>query len=131
MRKNDIRRARETNEKMAQALTSFDPASFTDLNHRFHEIILDRCPNSYVRSLAGGEWARLDIVRRTSFAFVPGRARGSVGEHAHILDLIESGADSREIEHTAREHKLGTLRAMMEHTKGMHPESTKTGPGAS
>lgn len=118
MRKSDIKRARAANRRMADALSSFDPASFTDLNHQFHSVILDRCPNSYVRGLATGEWARLDVVRRTSFAFVPGRAKGSVDEHEHIIDLIEQGADSREIELAARDHKLGTLHAMLEHTRG-------------
>lgn len=117
MRKSDVKQAREANRKMEEALDAFDPASFTDLNHRFHDVILQRCPNSYVRNLAAGEWARLDIVRRSSFAFVPGRAHGSVEEHAHILDLIESGATAQDIEMAARDHKLATLRATMEHTR--------------
>ena len=106
MRPADIARAREANHRMAEALHAFDPAGFTALNHEFHEIILDRCPNTYVRGLAAGEWARLDMLRRSSFAFVPGRARGSVQEHSQILDLIEAGADAGEIEMAAREHKL-------------------------
>jgi DNA-binding GntR family transcriptional regulator len=117
MRKADLKSARAINRKMAEALSGFDPASFTDLNHRFHEVFLDRCPNTYIRNLATGEWARLDLVRRTSFAFVPGRAQASVEEHAHILELVESGADSREIEVAARQHKLGTLAAVIEHTQ--------------
>lgn len=117
MRASDIKRARETNHLMADALTAFDPASFTELNHRFHSVILDRCPNTYVRHLAAGEWARMDMVRRSSFAFVPGRARGSVDEHERIIALIEAGADAHAIELAAREHKLGTLHALMEHTK--------------
>jgi DNA-binding GntR family transcriptional regulator len=117
MRKADIKRARSINNKMAQALRSFDPASFTALNHEFHDVILQRCPNTYVQNMAVGEWARLDLVRRTSFAFVPGRAQGSVAEHNRIIELIENAADPLEIELAAREHKLGTLRATVEHMR--------------
>ena len=74
---------------MADALDGFDPAAFTELNHRIHEVFLERCPNAYIRGLAVGEWARPDLARRSSFAFVPGRARGSVEEHEHILALVE------------------------------------------
>ncbi|RJO79423.1 GntR family transcriptional regulator [Nocardia panacis] len=116
MRKTDIKRARSLNRQMEQALNTFDPAAFTELNHQFHGVILERCPNSYIRSLAVGEWARLDLARRSSFAFVPGRAGGSVLEHDHLIDLIESGADAAEIEAAARGHKLGTLHAMDRHT---------------
>ncbi|HJP79306.1 MAG TPA: GntR family transcriptional regulator [Pseudonocardiaceae bacterium] len=117
MRKADIKRARSINNKMAQALRSFDPASFTQLNHQFHDVILQRCPNTYVQNMAAGEWARLDLVRRTSFAFVPGRAQGSVEEHERIVALIEADADPMAIELAAREHKLGTLRATIEHMR--------------
>lgn len=117
MRKADLKQAKSINNKMAQALRSFDPASFTDLNHRFHDVILQRCPNTYVRNMTAGEWARLDLVRRTSFAFVPGRAHGSVQEHERIVELIEAEADPLEIELAAREHKLGTLRATIEHMR--------------
>ncbi|MFD0634843.1 GntR family transcriptional regulator [Catenulispora yoronensis] len=116
MRKSDLKNARDVNRRMADALSGFDPATFTELNHRFHEVFLDRCPNTYIRSLAAGEWARLDLVRRSSFAFVPGRARASVAEHDHILDLVEAGADAQDIELAARRHKLGTLQAVIEHT---------------
>ncbi len=118
MRKADIRRVRTINRRMADALSAFDPAGFTTLNHEFHVQILDRCPNTFVRSLAVGEWARLDLVRRSSFAFIPGRAQGSVEEHDRIVDLIEAGADPQEIEFAAREHKLGTAKAMMERSRG-------------
>ncbi|MFD6160987.1 GntR family transcriptional regulator [Nocardia sp. NPDC060256] len=116
MRKTDITRARSLNQQMSQALTAFDPAAFTELNHRFHDVILQRCPNSHIRTLTGAEWARLDRVRRTSFAFIPGRAHGSITEHEHLVHLIETGADVREIEFAARDHKLGTLRAIAERT---------------
>jgi DNA-binding GntR family transcriptional regulator len=114
MRKSDLKAARDVNRRMAEALNSFDPAGFTALNHDFHQVILERCPNTYVRGLAASEWARLDLVRRSSFAFVPGRARGSVEEHDRILDLVEEGADALDIEIAAREHKLATLHAIME-----------------
>jgi DNA-binding GntR family transcriptional regulator len=121
MRRADLRRARSINARMAEALLSFDPASFTELNHEFHNVIVQRCPNDRIRGLAAGEWARLDLVRRTAFAFVPGRAHGSVAEHDRIIDLIEAGAEAHEIELAAREHKLGTLRALVQRGQDHRP----------
>lgn len=118
MRASDLRRVREINSSMAAALRGFDPAGFTQLNRRFHQVFLERCPNRFLRDLARSEWARLDAARRSSFAFVPGRARASVEEHERIIVLIESGADASVIEMAARDHKLRTQQATIEHTQG-------------
>ena len=56
----------------------------------------------------------LALIRRSSFAFVPGRAQASVQEHEYILNLIEQHAPAEEIERVARAHKLGTLGAFQE-----------------
>jgi ribosome-binding protein aMBF1 (putative translation factor) len=59
--------------------------------------------------LVGAEWERLGHLRDSTFSFVPGRARESVEEHARMLELIESGASTVEIERAARGHRQNTL----------------------
>lgn len=112
---DQIVRAREINERMRQSLSSFDPRRFTELNLEFHSVIFETCPNPHILDLVHRGWNRMKVLRDSSFSFVPGRAERSVEEHERLLTLIEQGADPIEIELTAREHRLATLRAVLEH----------------
>lgn len=121
MRRTDLTRARKVNERMRAALDDFDPLHFSALNREFHFAIYDRCPNTHIRTLLDTQWSRLDTVRRSVFAFVPGRARSSVAEHAEILDLIAAGAPAERIERLARAHKLHTADAVTRATEQPRP----------
>jgi DNA-binding GntR family transcriptional regulator len=112
MRRTDIAKARKINEQLRAALTDLDPMRFSALNREFHFAIYDRCPNAHMRSILEAQWSRLDTIRRSVFAFVPGRARSSVAEHTEILDLIAMGAPIDHIEQLARAHKLHTAQAV-------------------
>ncbi|MFE7192596.1 GntR family transcriptional regulator [Kitasatospora sp. NPDC057541] len=109
---DQIAASREINARMVAALDEFDPAAFTALNRTFHFSIYQHCPDAHLRSLLEEEWARLDHMRRSTFTYVPGRARRSVVEHEQILDLIEQGADAAEIERVACAHKAATADAL-------------------
>lgn len=107
-----IQESREINERMKEALQEFDPASFTALNREFHFSMYRHCPDEHLNALLESEWARLDHMRRSSFTYVPGRARRSVEEHDRLLELIESRADAAVIEEAARAHKVATADAL-------------------
>ncbi len=51
-------------------------------------------------------------MRRSTFSYVPGRARRSVVEHERILALISEKADATEIERVACAHKNATADAL-------------------
>ncbi|QXJ26104.1 GntR family transcriptional regulator [Actinomadura graeca] len=107
-----IARSREINDRMVEALEEFDPTAFTALNREFHFSIYEHCPDGHLRSLLEAEWTRLDHMRRSTFTYVPGRARRSVVEHGHILDLISKGAAPTDIERIACAHKNATADAL-------------------
>lgn len=109
----DLVRAKELNARMEASLVEFDPHDFTETNHKFHQVLFDRCPNQRLNELVNAEWERLRNLRDSTFTFVPDRARESVQEHARILELIESGAPTQEIEQAAREHRTNTLRSYL------------------
>lgn len=117
MTADDIARARAINNRMLDSLEHFDPAAFTRLNLDFHGVLFEHCPNAHVLDLVHRGWARLRALRESTFSFVPGRAQGSVDEHSHLLDLIERKADPLDIELAARNHRLATLDAFLEHQK--------------
>jgi DNA-binding GntR family transcriptional regulator len=116
---DDIRRARAINQRMVEQLDHFDPRTFTGLNHQFHAILFERCPNPRMLELVKAEWARLGHLRDSTFSFVPGRAQESVREHEDILRLIENGAPLHRIEHAVRRHRSATLDAYLIHE---HPD---------
>ena len=107
--------AEAINERLRESLATFDPVGFTRLNHEFHELLCGGCANAHLRGLLEREWQRLNLLRRSTFSLVPGRARESVDEHDELLRMLRSGARTATIEKYARQHKLNTLRAV---TKG-------------
>ena len=109
-----IASARATNQNMIDLLEDFDPSEFATLNHRFHALLFESCPNPHILGLVHRGWDRLSGLRETSFAFVPERATDSVREHARILDLIEESAPTTEIESVARDHRWATAAAFLE-----------------
>jgi DNA-binding GntR family transcriptional regulator len=106
---SDLALARKINDEMRDCLEHFEPTRFTELNHEFHAVIFEHCANLHILDLVHRGWNRLSTIRESSFIYVPGRAKDSVDEHEHLLDLIESKADPIEIELAARNHRLSTL----------------------
>ena len=111
----DMRRAREVNDRLRESLTKFDPTQFTRLNRRFHEILYGACPNRHLLAILEREWALLDTTRRSAFTYIPERAARSVQEHDELLEMIESGANSGDIERFARDHRMSTARRLLQH----------------
>jgi DNA-binding GntR family transcriptional regulator len=108
---DELAAARAVNDEMRLCLHHFDPLRFTELNHTFHALLFDGCPNPEVLDLVRRGWDRLSRLRSSTFTFVPGRSHESVAEHEHILCLIESEAEALEIELAVRRHRLATLDA--------------------
>ncbi len=113
--------ARAINERMRATLDDFQPVLFTELNREFHAALYERCPNPHLLELVHRGWARLGMLRRSTFAFVPGRAAESVAEHDELLRLLEAGADPLEIELLSRRHRLATMNAFLDHEDAHHP----------
>lgn len=121
----DLAHARELNEVLEESLENFDPQTFTETNHRFHEILACRCPNPRLFDLVSVEWERLNHLRTSTFSFVPNRARASVIEHHRILHLIETHAPADAIERAVREHRSATLRSYLDSRgKTLHADLT-------
>lgn len=109
----DLQRAREINDQMRRVLEEFDPVQFTTLNKQFHSTLYEHHQNAHILDLVHRGWNRLAALRSSTFAYVPGRARASVDEHDHLLDLIAQGAPFEAIETAARQHRLNTLEAYL------------------
>jgi len=117
-----LAQAAEVNERMTRMLDHLDAHAFTELNRQFHTVLFEPCPNPHLLDLVHRGWARLSGIRDSTFAYVPGRARHSVDEHTHILELIREGADPLEIELAARNHRWRTRDAFLDalHTRTAH-----------
>jgi DNA-binding GntR family transcriptional regulator len=87
-----------------------DPDRFSELNRQLHAEITARCGNVYLLELIRQTSDRLDRVRTTMFAFLPGRTVEAAREHEHLIELLGS-ADAAELERYARWHKLRTIEA--------------------
>jgi DNA-binding GntR family transcriptional regulator len=110
---DDLAEARRINADMRRSVEALDPDSFTQMNHRFHETLYRKCPNSHILDMVNKEWILLGTTRRSAFTFVPERAIGSVGEHERLVELIESGRPPAQVEAFARAHRMRTVRYLL------------------
>jgi DNA-binding GntR family transcriptional regulator len=110
----DLAEARAVNDRLRQCLADFDPIRFTRLNEAFHRTLSDPCPNAQLKALVDGGWRRLAGLRRSTFGFVPGRARASAVEHDALLALLTDGAAPADVEAAVREHRLAGMRAYLD-----------------
>lgn len=109
----ELQRARGINDQMRGVLEEFDPVQFTTLNKQFHSTLYEHHQNAHILDLVHRGWNRLAALRSSTFAYVPGRARASVDEHDHLLDLIAQGASFDAVEAAARQHRINTLEAYL------------------
>jgi DNA-binding GntR family transcriptional regulator len=110
----EISCARKLNDDLAASLERLDPVSFTDGNHQLHKLLYGSCPNLHMIEMIEREWSRLGAVRRSTFAFVPMRAKQSVAEHEMLIAMIEAREAPESIEQYAREHRMRTVRTLLE-----------------
>lgn len=110
LRVADVRKLRTIAAEMDSVAAEDDPIKFSRLNRRLHSAIVSRCSNAYLLELLEQTYLRLDRIRSTMFAYLPDRTKAALEEHAHLIDLLESG-DQAAIEQYARWHKLQTVEA--------------------
>jgi len=110
LRLSDLSKLRKIAAEMEAVAAEGDAVRFSRLNRRLHATIVARCGNAYVLDLLGQTYLRLDRIRSTMFAYLPERFKAAVTEHAHLIDLLETG-DQAAIEQYARWHKLQTVEA--------------------
>jgi DNA-binding GntR family transcriptional regulator len=108
----ELRSAREINERMREALEALDVMAVSDHNLAFHRALTERCPNAYLLRELAAIQERLNTLRSSIFMFVPTRGRVSIDEHEELMAMIERGEDSEAIERFARTHKLHTADAV-------------------
>jgi DNA-binding GntR family transcriptional regulator len=118
----DIRKARSINDRLRDSLDTLEPRQFTRANHQFHQILFQRCPNRHILGILEREWALLETTRRSAFSFIPERAAESVEEHEQLLRLIEEGRPGPEIETFARDHRMRTVRRLLQHLGDHMPD---------
>jgi DNA-binding GntR family transcriptional regulator len=107
---SDLTKVKRLAAEMEQVAAEGDLAKFSRLNRRLHATILARCGNAYLLELLDQTNQRLDRLRDTMFTYLPARSNAAVGEHQHLIKLLEAG-DTAEIERYARWHKLQTVEA--------------------
>ncbi|HEY0932946.1 MAG TPA: GntR family transcriptional regulator [Trebonia sp.] len=106
----DLAKVRKLAAEMEQVAAEGDVARFSRLNRRLHAMIVARCANVYLLELLEQTNQRLDRIRDMMSTYLPERSWAAVGEHAHLIELIEGG-DQAEVERYARWHKLQTVEA--------------------
>ena len=110
LRVSDMTKVRNLAAEMEQVAAEGDLSKFSRLNRRLHATIIARCANTYLLELLDQTNQRLDRIRDTMFTYLPERSKAAIGEHAHLIELLQGG-DAAEIERYARWHKLQTVEA--------------------
>jgi DNA-binding GntR family transcriptional regulator len=110
LRKSDLTRLRKVAAAMEEAAAQADLRRFSRLNRTLHAVIVARCPNTYLAEMLQQTNDRLDRLRSTMFVYLPHRSKEALGEHLHLIELLESGC-KEEVESYVRWHKMRTVEA--------------------
>nr|WP_243886698.1 GntR family transcriptional regulator [Dermatophilus congolensis] len=106
--------AQELNNEMRRVHESGDAARFTELNTQFHRLLCSHCPNARILNLIEREVDNLSQIRRSTFAFVPGRVASSIEEHDEIIRALREETAALDVELMLRHHTLRTLNSFLE-----------------
>jgi DNA-binding GntR family transcriptional regulator len=69
-----------------------DPDQYSDLNRRFHKLLIEPCPNAFVKTEIDGLWNKVWKTRGQSiFQLVPKRLADATREHEEIFEAIVDG----------------------------------------
>ena len=69
-----------------------DPDQYSDLNRRFHKLLIEPCPNAFVKTEIDGLWNKVWKTRGQSiFQLVPKRLVDATREHEEIFEAIVDG----------------------------------------
>lgn len=109
----DIAFMQEILDQMRECKDQGRLREYSENNHKFHNRIYDRCPNTVavdvMRSL------RLRMVKyNTRSILIPGRAEESFREHSAILDVIKSG-DAEKAASVMEYHISNVLQEFIDH----------------
>ncbi|TWH52031.1 GntR family transcriptional regulator [Sporomusa sp. KB1] len=96
------------------ALEDYDFDRYASLNRKFHATMISYCKNPHLQDLIKEEWNRLTHARKTVFPFVPQRIKSSNEEHKQLLKMIINQAPAKEIEYFVRQHRMNTVKAILE-----------------
>jgi len=90
IKKSDIKKMKDLNERMAQAISSTDFNSYYQSNLKFHDIFLNLCGNDLLKKMANNLKRKLyDFPRQQGF--VKEWEEESIKEHRELVDFIEKG----------------------------------------
>jgi DNA-binding GntR family transcriptional regulator len=90
IKKIDINKMKNLNERMALSISRDDFNSYYQSNLKFHNIILNLCGNNLLKKIANNLKQKLyDFPRQQGF--VKEWEEASIKEHQELVDLIEKG----------------------------------------
>jgi DNA-binding GntR family transcriptional regulator len=90
IKKSDIKKMKDLNEKMAQSIGRNDFNSYYQSNLKFHNIFLNLCENNLLKKTVNNLKRKLyDFPRQQGF--VKEWEEASIKEHQELVDLIEKG----------------------------------------
>jgi DNA-binding GntR family transcriptional regulator len=107
----DYAKMREICEELYADLQALNLISLSEHNELFHAVIAERCPNRILRREAEHAREQLNALRGTIYFPIRTRGRSSIDEHLELIEMLEQGQSTEEIEHFAREHRLCTIEA--------------------
>ena len=96
-------------ELVAKMKKTRNARSYSELNHRFHQLLAAPCPNAFLKSEIESLWNKVWRTRSESlFQLVPERLEDATREHEQILQALKTQSAER-VQRTAMQHRERTL----------------------
>lgn len=102
-----------------------DPKRSSELNRRFHVVLYEPCPNTFLKQEIDMLWDKVwSTQQRSVFARSPGRVAGAADEHDEILAAIASGSQTA-VRKAALAHREHTLDSWKVHLDSVRHQSVE------
>jgi DNA-binding GntR family transcriptional regulator len=101
----------ELDDLIARMKKTRNPRTYSELNHRFHQLLAEPCRNAFLKAEIESLWNKVWRTRSESiFQLVPERLSEATQEHQEIVHALKSQSAAR-VQRVAMQHRERTLRS--------------------
>jgi DNA-binding GntR family transcriptional regulator len=123
----DVAAMRATLERLAPQIAAGDYAAFIAIEHEFHGLFIDSCPNRLLRGFLAGLQDHLERVRHYYRSEVRAHKEQEFDEHVRIVTAMTS-RDPDLLERAVREHLEGFTQRLLADLAAEDTEALRTRP---
>jgi len=116
----EIKQLQNNIEQTKDSVSANNLLAFTDLNFRFHNLIVNNCGNNYLKKILNDLHNKYPQYRMRTLGFA-GRLDSALEEHRKILEALKK-REEKNVDRLSQEHVKKSLKIFLMHLKEKQSE---------